>query len=1233
MNEILFQKGCWYLENLRDSSAIEAGKLQQENQAEFPIELNINGDIETIDIVAKAVHAEYRKASTWKKLRCVKVEVLEDDPDSKIYVLHVGEKIEFDWTWEGAKAFRPKFLPDAQLPTQLDDLFSDLRQQQEDSRSWYGDVVEVDEVEGKLYISAVDSLNPPTSGVFYVRPFEFLEALNAIYWKQDYEEMREDILLGRLLATKGDVHPLNSLPTLHSLPELKALWSYGWGILWGPPGTGKTHTVGQQVAQAIQDSEERILVISTTNKATDEVALSIGEAARNEVRNCRILRIGKNSEYHRFEDAGLQDMLKGTETDLMRVINGLNEQLKTTQNRAERARIRQNLVRVREAMKDRAVTIFTSAHTQVVVSTAFRALTLIKDPAVQNMLNRGIAPFSTIVIDEASLLSRATTAVLSMLAARRVVLVGDPRQLAPISKMSRVLPPRFATWLGRSGLSHLETANSLPPAVYMLTKQHRMIPDIRKVVSEYQYNGKLEDAKSIKAKTEKQRKGLRDLFGNRTTIPPAMWYILDEEGEDLLPAIRAERGPGNKSWVRPITKQILDKLFDLPEIQERKFGLFISPFAAQARDIRMYLAEKGLQHWTASTVHSQQGAQAEVVIFDTVNASSIAWPPDEWKRLINVGISRAEYQLILLASRLEMEQPFLRPLKKMLEAGIVAKHKGVIRYQSVSIDYTDKNEALLESHPELLGSQIRSRKKLLPVLSSEQQRLSKLRMDGKPRLVRGVAGSGKTVVLAHWLMQVVDQMRYDDDQIWVVYGNNALRPLIQEMIQSAWETDNSDKSFPWERVSLLHIKDVLWQLRQEVRRKRRETYRGDNFDYNEQAQFILDYLSPREIEPTCVAMFIDEAQDMGSSTLKLLTRLVEQTDPTDPNSRAVSIFYDNAQNVYSRPTPKWSDIGLDMRGRSTVMQESFRSTKPITEFALNVFYNLQPPEKDPEYRELIRRNLVEETERLGRDYWIVHFTQVDGPAPIIKKFSVLEKEFLAIAEEIIRLVKEEKVTPGDITLIYNGKAVKHQIETTIRNRLAQHGIPIDIQTGSDLTLDNQTVLATTTHSFKGYDSEIVIIPAADMFVRWDGEEGKNKPLPNVLYTAMTRARSLLYVYSFDSSKPASKLINKVLKRSIDALLEAPVIDEESSNVDLFHTILDLIGREHERWLNTLKNRYSLETEPLTYNGEVIAEPLFWFEDDGGDKYACFGQEYVPSATRNALEDHDIRIVAPGDPIP
>ena len=86
-------------------------------------------------------------------------------------------------------------------------------------------------------------------------------------------------------------------------------------------------------------------------------------------------------------------------------------------------------------------------------------------------------------------------------------------------------------------------------------------------------------------------------------------------------------------------------------------GLFVSPFVAQARDIRRFFAEEGLDSWSAATVHSQQGTEADFVIFDTVNAGSCGWPYDEWKRLVNVGLSRAREFVLLLASRAEMREP------------------------------------------------------------------------------------------------------------------------------------------------------------------------------------------------------------------------------------------------------------------------------------------------------------------------------------------------------------------------------------------------------------------------------------------------------------------------------------------------------------------------------------------------------------------------------------------------
>ncbi|MBV9499363.1 MAG: AAA family ATPase [Acidobacteriaceae bacterium] len=48
-------------------------------------------------------------------------------------------------------------------------------------------------------------------------------------------------------------------------------------FLWGPPGTGKTHTIGRMVAAHLAGSQERVLLLSSTNVAVDQAIVSVGE--------------------------------------------------------------------------------------------------------------------------------------------------------------------------------------------------------------------------------------------------------------------------------------------------------------------------------------------------------------------------------------------------------------------------------------------------------------------------------------------------------------------------------------------------------------------------------------------------------------------------------------------------------------------------------------------------------------------------------------------------------------------------------------------------------------------------------------------------------------------------------------------------------------------------------------------------------------------------------------------
>jgi hypothetical protein len=812
---------------------------------------------------------------------------LEDHGDGSIFVLDVGHSIDFDWTWEGAVAFRTHDMSGFSGEIdRTDDFTGSVTENPVRGGVWSGEVVEVDQAKGQIFVSVPTPENPPCCGCFYVRPFEFLAFLHSVYCQPDFAAIRQ--LLGRRLnACRGNIHPAVAAPSKAGLAELRELWNHAWGVLWGPPGTGKTRTLGRQVASCLADPSERILVISTTNKATDAVAIAIGRSMdKSLVEEGQALRIGKSAKYNMFENCGLEGMLRGTETEILHQVSLLSNKLDKATSSEERAVFRKGIQELRRCMKDSAFNIFVTTAVRVVIGTAFKVMTLLGNPVIRASLVAGEGPFTTVIIDEVGLLSRASAAVLSLLASRRVLVVGDSKQLAPISKISRILPTSQSIWLASSPLSHLQQASHVRPGVHLLSEQYRMHPSVSRVVSEYQYDGQLRDAPAVLSRTYDPPPLLNKQ-------PRAIWYVLDEDTDDL-PSIRAERGPGNRSWLRPRTRSVLKKLFFDPLVG-KAHGIFVSPFAAQARDIARFLAEEHLENWTASTVHSQQGTEADLVIFDTVNAGSCGWPHDEWKRLINVGLSRAKEFMILLSSRAEMNEPYLRPLLKTLSPMVLARSGKTYDWKIVPALAVFEVSPEITANPDLLGNQLSVRKSLRPVMSTDQQRLCGYIMDGKPRLVRGVAGSGKTVVLAHWLQKTVKQFAEEPDcVVWGVYANRSLARLITDTIEEAWSAENTGQAFPWNnRVRLLHIKDILEPLISEVGL----SLSSFEFDYDKACEHYLQRKPVEQIAARCHAMFIDEAQDLGPNTLKLLSAFVQQTDPTDPKSRSINIFYDNAQNI------------------------------------------------------------------------------------------------------------------------------------------------------------------------------------------------------------------------------------------------------------------------------------------------------------------------------------------------
>lgn len=974
------------------------------------------------------------------------------------------------------------------------------------------EVLEVEGTRGRLYVE-VEPQADIAAGPARLYPFDFLAAPYRLVTSSACLALRPR-LVQRLAAARGELHA-------GTVGRGEGAWGHGWGIVWGPPGTGKTWTLGQRVAGLLEDPSERVLVVSTTHKAADQAALELGRAARERgVPIGSLLRVSHTLADAELRAEGLAEMLPVQDPRLAEQLAAHRDVLRDVRDPWRRAAARRGARHLRSLVPGLRQLVWEPSR-RALVTTVHAGLGLVVSDEVHDALAEGHMPFTTVVVDEAGLVSRAAAAALSLLASRRTVLVGDPRQLSPIARAARSRSRAVVRWVARSALSHLDNHDEVAH-VDRLHTQRRMHPDIRAGVDALQYGGRLRDDEAVTTRPWPDA-------GRLAGLPRLLWIPVDRVAGVSLREAASQRGPGG-SRIREGTRRVLDRLVEvLPELARQEV-LAISPYRAQAAALDRWIARRELR-WTASTVHAQQGAQADVVLFDTVHASSTNWQADEWCRLVNVGLSRARHLAVLLATEAEvMGQPWMRPLRPHLVAMVPGRgglrsvevrgvqgdlfgaQRGTDRMGDAppskgptatgTVPATRASSAGGKGIGEGLGAQIAERRRLRSVLSREQQVLVDRELsDAGPRLVRGVAGSGKTLVLARWAARALHGMGVPE--VAIVYANAALGPLLRRMVDEAW-VEIAGGAVPWDRVHFLHIAELLTDLRRALELPAP----CERWNYDAQAAEVLSAVP--EPEPRFDAVLVDEAQDLGHHALRLLVQLARPRG----DHRPVMIFYDNAQNIYGRSTPRWRELGLDMRGRSDVMRESFRTTRPILELALNVCHALRPLGQDPDMRELMRERLLTEVRHGDRVWWQAHYAPVDGQAPVVSLYDTRQEELDAVLEQVRRWVRDEGVRPDDIGVV----VLRKEDGQALAGDLCEAGIPACYASsgalGHALAAPDARVHVSTAHSYKGYDVEVLLVVGATRFHSGD------RVFVETLYVALTRARTVLHVTGTHDGHPA-----------------------------------------------------------------------------------------------------------------
>ncbi|MFE7062048.1 3'-5' exonuclease [Sutcliffiella sp. NPDC057660] len=386
----------------------------------------------------------------------------------------------------------------------------------------------------------------------------------------------------------------------------------------------------------------------------------------------------------------------------------------------------------------------------------------------------------------------------------------------------------------------------------------------------------------------------------------------------------------------------------------------------------------------------------------------------------------------------------------------------------------------------------------IKTMDFHQENMAK-QIGDKNRLIRGVAGSGKTIILASRAKMLAKEN--PNWRILILCYNISLSQNISQIVRAmAAEPDN---------LFDFHFGDGAEQvLPTPTNIEVRNFHQWLKNDLKMNEGIIDTYIEKLEkgeaISPKYDAILIDEGQDFEASWLHLVSLCL------NPETKALLLVEDRAQTIYPRKRSYLKDTGLDFRGRSKILNINYRNTAQIVSCAWDFFQKNSS---------LQNKVVVGETE--GVEIISPKSTKRKGPEPAILKSDSFAKEMQIIARQIQQLHNVKKVPYSEMLILYRVKRT-HQTDIigTIQRALQKEGIPATWITENEASKrafnrEEETVKISTIDSSKGLDFQAVFIVKADT-MPFPLEKDKEREV-SLMYIGMTRAKEYLCIsYSGES---------------------------------------------------------------------------------------------------------------------
>ena len=355
------------------------------------------------------------------------------------------------------------------------------------------------------------------------------------------------------------------------------------------------------------------------------------------------------------------------------------------------------------------------------------------------------------------------------------------------------------------------------------------------------------------------------------------------------------------------------------------------------------------------------------------------------------------------------------------------------------------------------------------------------------RLLFGVAGSGKTVVLIA-RAKLLARMN-SRGQVLVLCFNLALSLYLQEALAG----------LPNVKVSHFHgwakanIKKSEW------------TGTDDNVTLGRRLLEALKNDAPERGHFD--AVLIDEAQDFSAEWFECALLALR-----NPSTGDLFVVGDASQGVYGRRSVSWKKLGIQAQGRTSYLDENYRNTKPILEVAR--LFSLADTDGDEDGM----RAPVVDPARSKR---------TTGPLPVLVGASDMASE----CSRAVEIVKEllggrwfgediSPLRPEEIGILYrSGKGSKWSLLNQLRDCINEVAAPVVWLTenlDARRRMKEKAIKITTIHGSKGLQFRAVVI----LFAGDCPDTGSSSIEPEercLFYVALTRAEDYLAI---TWSKPA-----------------------------------------------------------------------------------------------------------------